>query len=124
MRLSQVRSGMDCVGETVVQGTTITSFAVHVIHVVQDTSEGPRILISVSGPAVDRTGVAEGFSGSPVLCDAGTGTPRTIGAVSETVGDYGNKIALVTPIERSANPWRRRLGRRGCRSAVGRCSVR
>ncbi len=99
MRLSRVRPGMDCVGETVVQGTTITSFAVHVIDIVQDTSEGPRILISVSGPAVDRTGVAEGFSGSPVLCDAGTGTPQTIGAVSETIGDYGNKVALVTPIE-------------------------
>ena len=99
MPLSQVHSGMDCIGETVVQGTTITSFGVHVIDVVQDATEGPRILISVSGPAVDRTGVAEGFSGSPVLCDDGTGTLRTIGAVSETIGDYGNRVALATPIE-------------------------
>ncbi len=99
MPLAQVHPGMDCIGETVVQGTTITSFGVHVIDVVQDATEGPRILISVSGPAVERTGVAEGFSGSPVLCDDGTGTLRTIGAVSETVGEYGNKVALATPIE-------------------------
>lgn len=99
MPLSQVRAGMDCTGETVVQGTTITSFGVHVIDVVHDPQEGPRILVSVSGPAVDRTGVAEGFSGSPVLCDNGDGTERNIGAISETIGEYANKIALVTPIE-------------------------
>jgi hypothetical protein len=99
MPLPHVHAGMDCTGRTVVQGTTITSFGVHVIDIVQDPQQGPRILISVSGPAVDRTGVAEGFSGSPVLCDDGTGTLRNIGAVSETIGEYGNKIALVTPIE-------------------------
>lgn len=99
MPLSQVHAGMDCTGETVIQGTTITSFGVHVIDIVQDSQQGPRILVSVSGPAVDRTGVAEGFSGSPVLCDDGTGTERTIGAISASVGEYGNKVVLVTPIE-------------------------
>jgi hypothetical protein len=99
MPLSQVHAGMDCTGETVVQGTTISSFNVHVIDVVQDPVEGPRILINVSGPAVDRTGVAEGFSGSPILCDDGSGTLRNIGAISESVGEYGNKVALATPIE-------------------------
>ena len=99
MPLSQVRAGMDCTGETVVQGTTITSFGVHVIDVVQDPQQGPRILVSVSGPAVDRTGVAEGFSGSPVFCDNGDGTERNVGAISETIGEYANKVALVTPIE-------------------------
>src|SRR5689334_9763347 len=58
MPLSQVHAGMDCLGETVIQGTAISAFDVHVIDVVQDPVEGPRILINVSGPAVDRTGVA------------------------------------------------------------------
>src|SRR5689334_20690914 len=62
LSLSQVSPGMDCTGETVVSGTTITSFDVHVISVVQAPGEGARILVSVSGPAVDSTGVAEGFS--------------------------------------------------------------
>jgi hypothetical protein len=99
MPLSQVHPGMNCIGETVVQGTTISSFNVQVIDLVQDPTEGARILISVSGPAVDRTGVAEGFSGSPVYCDNGSGTMENIGAISEGVGEYGNKVALVTPIQ-------------------------
>ena len=99
MPLSQIHAGMDCIGETVIQGTTITSFDVHVIDVVQDPVQGPRILVSVSGPAVDTTGIAQGFSGSPVLCLDGTGTMRNAGAISEGIGEYGNKVALVTPIE-------------------------
>ena len=99
MPLSQIHAGMDCIGETVIQGTTITSFDVHVIDVVQDPVQGPRILVSVSGPAVDTTGIAQGFSGSPVFCLDGTGTMRNAGAISEGIGEYGNKVALVTPIE-------------------------
>jgi hypothetical protein len=99
MPLSQVHAGMDCTADTVVQGTTISQFSVHVIDIVQDPVEGPRILISVSGPAVDTTGVAEGMSGSPIYCTDSSGTPRNIGAISEGIGQYGNRVALATPIE-------------------------
>ncbi|MEA2145161.1 MAG: hypothetical protein QOG59_748 [Solirubrobacteraceae bacterium] len=99
MPLSQVHGGMNCTGESVVQGTTISSFNVYVMDIVQDPQQGPRILVRVSGPAVDLTGVAQGFSGSPVLCDDGTGTMRNIGAISAGIGEYGNRVALVTPIE-------------------------
>jgi hypothetical protein len=53
----------------------------------------------VSGPAVDATGLGPGFSGSPILCTGADGIARNIGAISETVGEYGGKIALATPIE-------------------------
>lgn len=100
MPLSEVRSGMDCKGLSVIRGTTIEEFDVEVIEVV---AGGPpsttRILIRVSGPAVDATGIGPGFSGSPVLCDDGSGNRRTAGAISESVGEYGNKVALATPIE-------------------------
>lgn len=99
LTLAQVSPGMECTGETVVQGTTISSFGVHVISVVQAAGEGPRILVQVSGAAVDATGVAEGFSGSPVYCPDGLGGMGNIGAISEGVGQYGNKVGLVTPIE-------------------------
>jgi hypothetical protein len=99
MPLADVQPGMNCTGETVVQGTTITSFDVHVIDIVQDAVEGPRILVQVSGPAVDRTGIAEGFSGSPVYCPDGMGMMRNAGAISEGLGQYGNDVALATPIE-------------------------
>ena len=99
MPLSAVQPGMNCTAETVVQGTTITPFAVHVIAVVQAPGEGPRILIQASGRAVDSTGIAEGFSGSPVYCTDPFGTMENAGAISEGIGQYGNNVALVTPIE-------------------------
>src|ERR1700733_8609186 len=99
MPLSQVQPGMNCTGETVVQGTAISSFNVQVIDVVEQPGEGPRILVQVSGPAVDETGVAEGFSGSPVYCPDAFGTMENAGAISEGIGQYGNNVALVTPIE-------------------------
>jgi len=99
MPLSEVQPGMNCTGETVIQGTTITSFNVQVIDIVQAPGDGPRILVQVSGPAVDTTGVAEGFSGSPVYCPDSFGTMENAGAISEGIGQYGNNVALVTPIE-------------------------
>ena len=58
-------------------------------------NDGPRILIRVSGEAVDRTGVGPGFSGSPVYSQAG----RNAGAISEAIGEYNGKTVLATPIE-------------------------
>jgi hypothetical protein len=99
MPLSEVQAGMSCTGYTVVQGTTISSFDVSVIGIVnQSAGQGARIFVSVSGPAVAASGIAEGFSGSPVYCPAPNGTMENIGAISEGVGQYGNNVGLVTPI--------------------------
>jgi hypothetical protein len=98
MPLAQVQSGMHCTGYSVIRGIDITSFNVDVI----DVLAGPdaQILVTVSGPAVDTTGIAEGFSGSPVKCvDPADGTAKTIGAIAQGTGDYGNKLVLVTPIQ-------------------------
>jgi hypothetical protein len=101
MPLSQVHSGMHCTGLTVVRGTTISQFGVEVLDVITgDPSEsGPRILLRVSGPAVEPSGIAAGFSGSPVMCPDSVGTMRNAGAISEGVGQYGNDVGLATPIE-------------------------
>src|SRR4051794_24034134 len=107
MPLSQVHSGMQCTGYSVVRGTDIASFGVEVLDVVDGdpNEDGPRILIGVSGPAVDTTGIGPGFSGSPIYCDDGSGTARNIGAISESIGEYGGKVVLATPIEAIlANP--------------------
>ena len=71
MPLSEVQPGMRCTGYTVVRGTEITTFDVEIQDVIDGdaTGEGPRLLIRVSGPAVDATGVGPGFSGSPIYCD-------------------------------------------------------
>jgi hypothetical protein len=94
MPLSQVHRGMHCTGYSVVQGTNISSFNVDVIDVTED-----GILISASGPAVDQTGIGEGFSGSPIYCKDSQGVARNIGAIAAGIGDYGNHKALATPIE-------------------------
>src|SRR5215218_11073871 len=96
MPLSEVRAGMHCTGLSVIKGTEISSFDVEILDVIAAETglSGPRILIRVSGPAVDATGIGPGFSGSPVMCDG-----RNAGAISEGVGEYGNHIALATPIE-------------------------
>src|SRR3954449_7932602 len=103
MPLSQLRPGMQCTGYSVIRGTDISSFDVEIVDVVSgdaSASDGPRILVRVSGPAVDRTGVGPGFSGSPIYCDG-----KNAGAISEAIGEYGGKTVLATPIEEIlANP--------------------
>ena len=125
MPLSEVRAGMRCTGLSVVRGTDISSFDVEVLDVIADDPAvgGARLLVRVSGPAVDATGVGPGFSGSPIICDG-----RNAGAISEGIGEYGNKVVLATPIEailgarpRAAaqRPARRRRLLRAARPLVG-----
>ena len=96
MPLSEVRSGMQCTGYSVVQGTTISAFDAEIVDVIggDASGRGPRLLIRVSGDAVGATGVGPGFSGSPVYCDG-----RNAGAISESLGEYGGDVVLATPIE-------------------------
>ena len=100
MPLSQVQRGMHCTALSVIHGTDISSFDAEVLDVITgDNADDARILINVSGPAVDDTGIGPGFSGSPIYCQNGDGVSRVIGAISEGIGEYGNKVALATPIE-------------------------
>src|SRR3954470_4873874 len=101
MPLWQVSAGMKCTGYSVIHGTDISSFDVDVLEVTGGEGlVGPgSILVGVAGPAVDATGIGPGFSGSPIYCPDAAGTNRVIGAISESVVEYGGKVALATPIE-------------------------
>ncbi|HEU0024884.1 MAG TPA: hypothetical protein VFQ12_09650, partial [Thermoleophilaceae bacterium] len=101
MPLGDVRDGMNCTGLSVIRGTQVSEFNVQVIDVIAGELGlgGPRILVRVSGPAVDATGIAQGFSGSPILCPDSQGVHRNIGAISMSIGEYGNHVVLATPIE-------------------------
>jgi SpoIVB peptidase S55 len=96
MPLSEVRAGMHCTGLSVIRGTEISSFDVEVLDVIAQEAglRGPRMLVRASGPAVDASGIGQGFSGSPIICGG-----RNAGAISEGLGDYGNHVVLATPIE-------------------------
>jgi len=85
----------------VVRATTPTEFDIEVIDVVRGDSPayGARILFRASGPAIATTGIGQGFSGSPIYCPDGRGGEAVIGAISEGIGQWGNDVALATPIE-------------------------
>src|SRR5215210_9157939 len=108
MPLPELRPGMRCTGYSVIRGTESSSFDAEIVDVVSgdaSANDGPRILVRVSGPAVDQTGVGPGFSGSPIYCPDGTGASHNAGAISESIGAYGGKTVLATPIEEIlANP--------------------
>jgi hypothetical protein len=107
MPLTDVQPGMQCTGYSVVQGTSISSFDVEVVDIIDGdpASDGPRIIFEVSGAAIDATGIGPGFSGSPIYCPDGQGVMRNIGAISQSIGEYGGKAGLATPIELMlANP--------------------
>ncbi len=75
---------MRCTGLSVIRGTEISSFDVEIMDVIAPETglSSARILIRVSGPAVDATGIGPGFSGSPIICDG-----RNAGAISEGLGE-------------------------------------
>ena len=100
MPLAEVQPGLRCTGLSVVRGLEISTFDVEVVDVVDRARGGAaRIIVRVSGLAVDATGLGPGFSGSPILCPDADGIVRNIGALSETIGEYGGLTGLATPIE-------------------------
>src|SRR6476659_8107510 len=102
MPLDQVQPGMKCTAYSVFKGTAVESFDVEIEDVVGSNVSGEssaRLLVRVSGPKVDATGVGPGFSGSPIYCPGADGVQRNAGAISETIGDYGGKPVLATPTE-------------------------
>ena len=122
MALSEVQPGMQCTGLSVVRGLEISQFGVEVVDVVDRGRAGAaRILVRVSGPAIDATGLGPGFSGSPILCTGSDGIAHNIGAISETIGEYGGRAALATPIEAIlAQP---QMPPAGTRSVIGARSL-
>ncbi len=100
MPLEEVTPGMHCQAASVVRGVAISTFDVEVLDVIAGdaAARSPYILFRASGPAIDRTGVGPGFSGSPIRCPRPDGSLAIAGAISESVGEYGGTTALATPI--------------------------
>ncbi len=97
MPLSEVRPGMQGVGVTVFEGSTLPKFAVHILGVLTNVMGTRRDLIvaRLEGGPLSNTGVIQGMSGSPVYID-----DRLIGAVSYSLGSFSkDAIAGITPID-------------------------
>ena len=100
MPLSQVQAGMQCTGRSVIQGTTISSF-----DVTCSTSRPARRRASREhpGPGVRARGRRDrdraGLLGLADLLPGRGGREPVIGAISQSVNEYGGKVALATSID-------------------------
>jgi hypothetical protein len=94
MRLEDVKPGMRGTGKTVFQGNRIEEFQVEILGTLENL--GPKqsvILARLSGGPLDRTGVMQGMSGSPVYIDG-----KLVGAVAMTFAFSKEPIAGIRPI--------------------------
>jgi hypothetical protein len=95
MPLKEVKAGMRGIGKTVFADSRVEDFPVEILGVMENI--GPRqsiILARLGGPQVERTGVMQGMSGSPVYING-----RLIGAVALAFPFAKEPIAGVRPIE-------------------------
>jgi SpoIVB peptidase S55 len=94
--LSEVQPGLKGVGRTVFEGDKIEEFQVEVLGVLKNAI-GPKhdvILARLSGGPLERTGVIQGMSGSPVYIDG-----KLLGAVALSFPFSKEPVAGITPIE-------------------------
>ncbi|MBK9166146.1 MAG: hypothetical protein IPM24_01640 [Bryobacterales bacterium] len=93
--LGDVRAGQRGSGRTVFSGGQVEEFGVEILGVLENA--GPRqslILARLSGGPIERTGVMQGMSGSPVYIDG-----KLAGAVAMTFAYSKEPIAAIRPIE-------------------------
>ncbi len=93
--LREIRAGQHGIGKTVFLGNKIDEFQVEILGVLENV--GPKqsvILARLSGGPLDKTGVMQGMSGSPVYIDG-----RLVGAVALAFNFAKEPIAGIRPIE-------------------------
>lgn len=102
MPVDEIRIGMNGIGRTVVEGTTIEEFNVEVLGVLKNKGPvGDLILVKTSGSVIERTGgIAQGMSGSPVYIDG-----RLVGAIAYGWSLTDHTIGMVTPIGDMVKIW-------------------
>src|SRR5438034_8677756 len=88
-----VKPGMKGQGKSVVRGVKIDTFDAEVIGVLKNTSPGrDMILCRLSGMNLEKTGVIQGMSGSPIYING-----KLLGAVAYAWAFGKEPIAGVTP---------------------------
>lgn len=105
--LREVRPGLRGTGKTVFSGDRIEEFSVEILGVLENA--GPKqsvVLARLGGGPLEKTGVLQGMSGSPVYIDG-----KLLGAVAFTFAFSTEPLAGIRPIEdmlRPAEPGGRR----------------
>lgn len=93
-KVEDLRPGMKGVGRTCFQGSKVEEFQVEILGVLHGINPGSNaVLAKFSGGALDKTGVFEGMSGSPVFIEG-----KLLGAVAFTYAFAKEAIGGITPI--------------------------
>src|SRR6058998_1516618 len=92
--LEDIKAGMRGTGKTVFSGGQVEDFQVEILGVLENI--GPKqslILARLSGGPIEKTGVMQGMSGSPVYIDG-----KLVGAVAMAFPFSKEPIAGIRPI--------------------------
>ncbi len=93
--LSEVRAGQHGFGQTVFSGDRIERFDVEILGILRNAGPGQNIILArLSGGPLEKTGVMQGMSGSPVYIDG-----RLAGAVALAFPFSKEPIAGIRPVE-------------------------
>ncbi len=93
-RIEDLRPGMRGTGRTCFQGTTPQEFQVEILGILHGINPGASaVLARLSGEMLDKTGVFEGMSGSPVFIDG-----KLLGAIAFSYTFAKEPICGITPI--------------------------
>ena len=93
--VDEIKAGMTGKGRSVFLGDKIEEFDVEILGVMKNVRpKKDMIVVRVKGEAVDRAGVMQGMSGSPIYVDG-----KLIGALAYMFARFATEpIAGVTPI--------------------------
>jgi len=109
MPVNQVKPGMVGVGKTVFSGTKIEEFQVEILGVLKKARpHGDIILARFSGGPLEKTGLIQGMSGSPVYIDG-----KLIGAQAFGWSFSTEPIGGITPIGEMLALWQQMESKRG-----------
>ena len=94
IRVEDLQPGMKGIGRTCYRGTVPDEFQVEILGVLRGVNPGASaVLARFSGPAIEKTGIFEGMSGSPVYIDG-----KLLGAVAYSFSFSKEAIGGITPI--------------------------
>jgi hypothetical protein len=93
-QLEDLKAGMKGTGKTCYQGTEPEEFQVEILGVLHGVNPGTSVILArFSGDLIDRAGIFEGMSGSPVYIDG-----KLLGAIAYSFTFAKEPIGGITPI--------------------------
>jgi hypothetical protein len=101
-KVEDLRPGMKGIGKTCYQGTKPEEFQVEILGVLRRMNPGTNaVLAKFSGGLLDKVGIFEGMSGSPVFIDG-----KLLGAVAFSYSFAKDAIGGITPITQMVDGFR------------------